>query len=156
MYAQLKTRLLAIRFLSYQACQVFSAEQSCFFKSNDIPSGARGEKKRPYFCIITAFSSTKFTALWEIAKQKVFVSTKSSVLWHVNAREKLPCRKEIMRAVWHHFSVARSLFRVSSQLQSGVSRFEGLREQYSSKKSFLLLLSPPSAEVSLTSRKPRL
>lgn len=98
-------------------------------------SGGTGKKKqKSYFCIITACSSTKFTALWEIAKQKVLVNAKSSVLRHVNAREKLPCTEEITRAIWHHFSVARSLFRVSSQLRSRVSQFEGLREQYSSKK----------------------
>lgn len=56
------------KFLACQAWGVFSAEQSCFFKSSDVPLEAR--KKKPYFCIITAFSRTKFTALWEITKQK--------------------------------------------------------------------------------------
>lgn len=57
------------KFLTCQAWGLFSAEQSCFFKSSDVPLEAR--EKKPHFCIITAFSSTKFTALWEITKQKV-------------------------------------------------------------------------------------
>lgn len=149
MCIQLKTCSLAIKFLSYQACRVLFAEQSRFFRSSAIPWG-KGGKKRPYFCIITAFSCTKFTALWEMARQKVLVSMKSSVLWHVNAREKLPCTKEIMRAIWHNFSIHRSLLRVSSQLQSRMPWFEGLCEQYSSEKG----LSPatqPSFRRSLLS-----
>lgn len=114
-------------------------------------SGGQGEKKRPYFCIITAFSNTKSTALWELARQKLLVNMKSSMLWHVNAREKLPCIKVIMRAIWHHFSVPRSLLRVSSLLQSRIPWFEGLCEQYSPEKglcsaaqlSFCRSLSPP-------------
>lgn len=73
---------------------------------------------------------------------------KSSVLWHVNAREKLPCTIQCVRDVWHHFSVPRSLLRVSSLLQSRMPWFEGLCEQYSLEKGFVLLLSFPSAEVS--------
>ena len=57
-----------------------------------------GKKKKSYFCIITAFSRTKFMALWEITKQKVLASMKSSVHWHVNIREKLPCTKGTTRA----------------------------------------------------------
>lgn len=56
------------------------------------------KKKSHIFCIITAFSRTKFMALWEITKQEVLASMKSSVHWHVNIREKLPCTKGTMRA----------------------------------------------------------
>lgn len=86
-----------------------------------------------------------------MARQKVLINMKSSVLCHVNARGKLPCTEEIMRAIWHHFSVPRSLLRVSSLLKSRIPWFEGLCEQYSSEKGlcpaaqlfFRKSLSPP-------------